>query len=86
MPPVTRRRRSTAVDEPPSPDVVARYERDLRTVMRRSRARHEVAAAADVERDRVIRDAHAAGLGPTHIAEVTGLSNKRIEQISSSRP
>lgn len=78
------RRRSRVVDEPPSPDVVARFERDLKTVMRRAKARHDAADEADVERDRVIRDAHAAGLGPTHIAEVTGLSNKRIEQISKA--
>ena len=79
------RTRSRAVSEPPSPEVVARFERDLRTVMRRFGQRQQAADAAAAERDRVIRDAHAAGLGPTHIAEVTGLSNKRIEQISAGR-
>lgn len=60
-------------------------ERDLRSAMRRYSAREQARDDAAAERDRVIRDAHALGMGPTHIAELTDLSNKRIEQIVAAR-
>lgn len=56
-------------------------ERDIATAVSRSRAAHAKADEADQERDRVIRDAHFAGITPTRLAELTGLSKQRIDQI-----
>jgi hypothetical protein len=61
--------------------VVGNLLRDLRAVTRRCDKADEVREAAYGERDRVIRDAHAAGLTPTELAEATGLTTKRIDQI-----
>lgn len=67
----------------PAPTIAA-LERDVSTAVRRSRAAHARADEADAERDRVIRDAHGAGITPTRLAELTGLSTKRIDQIRRS--
>jgi hypothetical protein len=64
--------------KPASPAVVAKLERDLTTMTKRYKAATE---RLRIERDRVIVDAHAGGVTPTRIAEITGLSPQRIAQI-----
>lgn len=59
----------------------ASIERDLAAVTRKHRERTEDLAEATAQRDRVIRDALAAKLPRPRIAELTGLSTQRIDQI-----
>lgn len=59
----------------------AKLERDLQNVSRRSRGARALADEADAQRDRVIRDAHAAGMTPTEISAQVELSTNRIDQI-----
>lgn len=56
-------------------------ERDLKAAMRRFRDREAQFEEATVQRDRLIRDAMAAGVTRPRIAEITGLSVPRLEQI-----
>jgi hypothetical protein len=77
----------TRTRDKPDPMVdLSTYERDLTSVMARyRRAEHDLDIAGR-ERDRVIRDAHGAGMTPTQIAKETGLSVQRIDQIANGRP
>jgi hypothetical protein len=70
--------------KPAEPAVVAKFGRDLKAVTRRVDAREKAAAEANADRDRVIRDAHAAGVTPSQIASFTGLTPQRIDQIRRS--
>lgn len=70
----------TVRPRPSTPDV-AKLARALRTAARRHTARRAAAKQAETQRDRVVRDAHAAGMTPTQIASETGLSAQRIGQI-----
>jgi hypothetical protein len=55
--------------------------RDLRTSAARYRSADEAREKAASERDRVIRDAHSAGMTPTEISAEVELSTNRIDQI-----
>ena len=63
------------------PVVVAELKRKLVTVTRRRARADEAARAAAAEQARVIREAHADGVTPTEIAEITWLSPARIAQL-----
>jgi hypothetical protein len=67
--------------KPPRPAEIPALERDLATVMRRYDARAQALEQATAERDRVIRDAHAGGVTPSRIAEITSLTPQRVAQI-----
>jgi hypothetical protein len=59
----------------------ANIERDLATVAKRKARTKAADDAAAVERDRIIRDALAAGIQRARIVELTDLSPQRVDQI-----
>ncbi len=61
---------------------MADIERDLISIVRRHSARERAVEESGAKRDRVIVDAAAAGLlTRRRLAEITGLSVQRIDQI-----
>lgn len=67
--------------KPPPPPDRSKLERDIRAAVRRHAQRQAAADEAAGARDRVIRDAQAAGFTPAQLAEITGLSKQRLDQI-----
>lgn len=59
----------------------AKLTRDLETVARRCKQTEQAHEQNLTQRDRVIRDAHAAGITPTRIGELTELTTARVDQI-----
>lgn len=59
----------------------AKIKRALSVVVREYDAAAVKYYKATAVRDKAIRDAHAAGLPTKQIAELTGLTDKRIDQI-----
>jgi transcriptional regulator NrdR family protein len=58
--------------------------------LRRAAGRREVADderhAASIELRKRVQDAHAAGIGPTRIAEAAGLSRQAVYEILGQQP
>jgi len=69
-----------------APADLIKLERDLRAIMRRYGARETALEEARAERDRIIRDAHKAGMTPTQIGALTDLTAQRIQQIAKPTP
>lgn len=59
----------------------AQLERTVAAATRRSMAARERASELEAGRDDAIRAAHAGGVPPRRLVEITGLSRKRIDQI-----
>ncbi len=55
--------------------------REMKSLMRRRLPHAKALAEIDEQRDRLIREMHAAGMGPTQLGELTGLSTQRVDQI-----
>jgi hypothetical protein len=70
-----------AADEP----TLASFDRDIDAVMRRYRQREASFEEIVEQRDSVIRAAMAAGVPRAHLAERTGLSVPRLDQIRAGR-
>jgi hypothetical protein len=75
----TGRKRATRASA--DAEELSRFAREIRAVMRRRETRVRALAEIDEKRDRLIREAHAAGMTPTELRAQTGLSTQRIDQI-----